>query len=76
MEKIEIPLPDGGKLIAQPSEDKNYPGIWIEYVNESLSESEVSLPAVLMEYHPEEKLRALVWANKQQEDYTNKIIFD
>lgn len=75
MAKIEVQLPDGGKLIAQPSEDSNYPGIWVEYVNESKLESQVCSPAVLMEY-TEGELRALLWADKENEDYTHKIGFD
>lgn len=75
MDKIEVQLPDGGKLIAQPSSDSEHPGIWIEYVNESLNDSIISPPAVLVECN-ENKLRALVWANTQNEDYTYSTDFD
>lgn len=75
MDKVELKLSDGGKLVARLSPDEIHPGIWIEYENESLDDSIISPPAVLVECH-EGKLRALVWANPQDEDYTYKTDFD
>lgn len=74
--RIEVKLPDGATLVAQPSNDPEYPGIYVDYVKDG-DTTLASRPSVLMEYNVEEsKLRALVWADKHSEDYSDEIEFD
>ena len=71
---IEIKLPNGGKLVAQASTDPDYPGIYIDYIKDG--QNTASYPSVLMEYNPDKKLRALIWANPDSEDYSEEIEFN
>lgn len=74
MDQIKVKV-EGGTLVATASPDPNYPGIDVEFVPEDEEEFGVSTPRVLFEKPKGEKLRALIWADKDYEDYTNKVEF-
>jgi hypothetical protein len=67
---------DGGYLYATISGDTDYPGICVEFVADDDMGESLSRPTVLMEKPLGEKLRALIWDDKDDEDYTTEIIFD
>lgn len=67
---------EGGYLYATISGDINYPGIWVEFIADDDTGEGLSRPTVLMEKPVGEELRALVWDDKDNEDYTTEIIFD
>lgn len=76
MDKIIVPLPDGGQLVARASQDPMFPGIYIDYENTDEKYKEVvSMPAVVMEYHPKYKLRAAIWGDPELEDFTTDVHF-
>lgn len=76
MEQITVKV-NGGILRAFPSEDPDYPGIWTEFIPDDGSHDDaVSHPSVLMEKTDEMGLRALVWTDTQNEDYTDEIKFE
>lgn len=75
MESLRVEV-EGGYLYATISGDINYPGICVEFVaNDDIGEN-LSRPTVLMEKPVGEDLRALVWDDKDDEDYTTEIIFN
>lgn len=57
------------------AQDEDYPGIDVEFVSNEPQEDALSFPRVLFEKTKGDNLRALVWGNVQNEDYTDKIIF-
>ena len=70
----------GGYLRAIPSDDPDYPGIWVEAIIDNEDEESLSRPQVLVEQvcldpRDESMTRVLVWNDKNSEDYTNEIIF-
>lgn len=65
----------GGFLWATESMDKDYPGIDIEFMADNVDENSLSRPRVLFEYPKDGKLRLLIWSDKNNEDYTQEIIF-
>ena len=67
---------EGGHLYATVSGDINYPGICVEFVADNDKGEKLSRPTVLIEKPLGEELRALVWANENDEDYTTEIVFD
>ena len=67
---------EGGYLYATISGDIDYPGICVEFVADNDNGEDLSRPTVLMERPVGDKLRALVWDDKDDEDYTTEIIFD
>ena len=67
---------EGGYLYATISGDVDYPGIWVEFVADDDIGEDLSRPTVLVEKPVGEELRALVWDDKDNEDYTREIIFD
>lgn len=80
-----LPL-HGGHLDIRVAPDPNYPGLDVEFIadNEKHDGSQLSRPRVLIEmpsdaegddthYH---ELRALCWANRNCEDYTDEITLD
>ena len=67
---------DGGYLYATINGDTDYPGICVEFVADNDIGESLSRPTVLMEKPVGEELRALVWDDKDDEDYTTEIIFD
>ena len=74
MEQIKVRI-EGGCLIATATPDPDYPGIDVEFIPDNESGFGVSTPRILFEKPKGEQLRALIWADKDQEDYTNKVEF-
>ena len=66
----------GGFLWATENEDVYYPGIDIEFVADKVDENSLSRPRILFEYPEHGKLRLLIWGDKNNEDYTQEIIFN
>ena len=63
-----------GKFIATVSPDAGYPGMDIEFIpNKDDQEENISLPGVRLEFDQAGKLRILVWADKDREDYSQVI---
>ncbi len=73
-DKIEVRVP-GGRLVATPSYDDEYPGIDVEYVPDNNKRGWASNPSALFEYPLDGQLRLLVWGNTDVEDYTLPITF-
>ena len=67
---------EGGYLYATVSGDIDYPGICVEFVADGDIGESLSRPTVLIEKPVGEDLRALVWDDKDDEDYTTEIIFN
>lgn len=63
-----------GVLYASVIDDDGYPGIDIEYIPDKEDEQAVSRPRVLVEWPEKEQLRALIWNNPSEEDYTQEIV--
>jgi len=75
-QKIVVRI-QGGHLVATEATDPDYPGIDVEFVPDSDNGEYASRPRVLFEKPVEDgELRALVWDDKNSEDYTNEIIFE
>lgn len=66
---------EGGYLYATISGDIDYPGICVEFVADDDIGEALSRPTVLFEKPVGEELRALVWEDKDDEDYTREITF-
>lgn len=66
---------DGGYFKVTKSQDSNYPGIYVEFVSDDDGGQNLSRPTVLFEKPVDGLLRALVWSNKDIEDYTEEIEF-
>lgn len=64
---------NGGCLVATISPDEDYPGIDIEYVPDKYNSESLSRPRVLVEWPHDGVLRALIWNNPNDEDYTEDI---
>ena len=67
---------DGGYLYATISGDINYPGICVEFVSDNDNGEAASRPTVLIEKPVGDELRALVWSDEDDEDYTTEIKFN
>ena len=67
---------EGGYLYATISGDIDYPGICVEFVADDDNGEKASRPTVLVEKPVGEDLRALIWDDKDDEDYTTEIIFN
>lgn len=67
---------DGGIIIARQSMDLEYPGIDVEFVSDNENPNNLSRPRVLFESPKEQGLRALIWDDVNNEDYTNEIVFN
>ena len=65
-----------GFLWATEGMDTDYPGIDIEFVADKVDENSLSRPRILFEYPKDGKLRLLIWNDKNNEDYTQEIIFN
>lgn len=63
----------GGHLVATISQDPHYPGIYVEYIAKDDSGQNLSRPRVLVEYPLDDKLRALIWNDPNNEDFTEEI---
>ena len=67
----------GGVLRATPSMDPEYPGIDVEFIADNDNGENLSRPRILIERPVESgELRALIWDDKNSEDYTKEVIFD
>ena len=66
----------GGYLIATESGDTDYPGICVEFIADNERDDALSRPSVLIEKPIDGELRALIWADEEQEDYTREIRFN
>lgn len=80
-EKVySMPL-DGGHLDVRVSNDPQYPGLDIEYISDN-EPDKLSRPRVLIEKAMDEAskrsghLRAVIWADRDREDYTDTIDLD
>lgn len=71
--RVEV---EGGYLYATISGDTDYPGICVEFVADDDIGEYLSRPTVLMEKPVDDELRALVWSDKDDEDYTTEIKFN
>lgn len=67
---------EGGYLYATISGDIDCPGICVEFVADNDNGEKLSRPTVLVERPVGDDLRALVWSDADDEDYTTEIIFD
>ena len=74
MDQIKVRV-KGGYLVATASLDRAYPGIDVEYLPDVDEGEHVSAPRVLFEYPEDGELRALIWTDKNKEDYTHKLGF-
>ena len=72
----------GGHLDIRVHPDPMYPGLDIEFISDKEPENKLSRPRVLIEKpinedsHLCERLRAVIWADRDQEDYTDAIELD
>ncbi len=73
MEEIRVNV-KGGYIRVNPSEDPNYPGVDIEFVPNDYDGTTTN-PRVLFEQPKDSKLkcRALIWEDKNNEDFTKEI---
>lgn len=74
MNEIKVKV-KGGYLRATISEDPDYPGIDVEFVPDNY-DGTFTIPRVLFEQPKDWKdiqCRALIWRNKDEEDYTDEI---
>jgi hypothetical protein len=67
---------EGGYLYATVSGDIDYPGICVEFVAYDDIGEDLSRPTVLMEKPVDGELRALVWEDPTDEDYTMEVLFE
>lgn len=65
----------GGYLVATESGDVDYPGICVEFVADNETDTR-SRPTVLIEKSTDYDLRALIWEDEDNEDYTTEIKFN
>lgn len=57
--------------------DPNYPGVDVEFISSNdNNENKASRPRVVFEYPKDGGLRMLIWADRDSEDYSEKIEFD
>lgn len=74
-QSMDVKVP-GGILRAKACTDPAYPGISVEFIPDEGDPNAGSLPCVLMgKIVEEDKLRAIVWGNKLQEDPSHIIGF-
>lgn len=75
--EIRVPL-RGGYIRAIPSDDPDYPGIWVEFIKDDEPQDIVQRNQILFEqpsYFPDGHTRVLVWEDTNDEDYTTEIQF-
>lgn len=75
MEEIKVRV-NGGYIRANASSDPDYPGIDVEFVSDNDVGETLSRPRVLFEKPVDDNLRALIWDDADDEDYTKEIVFD
>jgi hypothetical protein len=72
----------GGHLDIRVHPDPMYPGLDVEFISDKEPENKLSRPRVLIEKpidedsHLCERLRAVIWADRDKEDYTDAIELD
>ena len=66
---------DGGYFKVTKNQDPEYPGICVEFVSDDDHGQNLSRPTILFEKPVDGLLRALIWNNKDVEDYTDEIEF-
>ncbi len=81
-EQIKVRV-DGGYLVASPSGDPDYPGIWIEFIKDDNlkkngSEDIVTNKQVLVEQpkyagYKTGEIRVLIWEDEKDCDFTKEI---
>lgn len=69
-------LVEGGYIRANVAQDEDYPGIDVEFVSNKPQEDALSFPRVLFEKPKDDDLRALIWADPNDEDYSDEIELD
>lgn len=74
--KSMIVIKSKGYFSIEESLDNNYPGVDIEFVSDDEIGQSISRPRILFEYPKDGRLRVLVWADRDSENYTNEIVFD
>lgn len=74
--KSVIVIKSKGYFSIEESLDNNYHGVDIEFVSDDEIGQSISRPRILFEYPKNGRLRVLVWADRDSEDYTNEIVFD
>ena len=75
MEEIKVRV-KGGYIRANASSDPDYPGIDVEFVSNNDVGETLSRPRVLIEKPVDDNLRALIWDDADNEDYTKEIVFN
>lgn len=79
MEFIELKV-EGGLLRVVVVDDPEYPGVDIGFIPDNEDENDdekiITYPRILLEKPKGEKLRALIWDDKDSEDYSKKIEFE
>lgn len=68
-------LVDGGYIRANAAQDEDYPGIDVEFVPNKPQGDALSFPRVLFEKPKDDDLRVLIWADPNDEDYSDEIEF-
>ena len=67
---------EGGFLQATVSSGPENPGIVIEFIANEEVDKDLFRPTIMMEKPEFGDLRVLVWANKDDEDYPQEIVFE
>ena len=68
----------GGYIRAMPSNNPDWPGIWVEFVRDNEPEDTISRPQILFEQTEDEEsgeARILIWENPKEEDSTQEVEF-
>ena len=69
---------NGGYLVASPSDDPDYPGIWIEFIKDEVSEDAETNKQILVEQpqyagYKAGEIRVLIWEDEKDCDFTKEI---
>lgn len=64
-----------GWLVATAATDSDYPGIDIDYIDDTEDPEALSRPRALFEEPKDGELRLLIWEDSKDEDYTREITF-
>lgn len=64
-----------GYLVASAAPDPEFPGIDIEFIPDNASDEDTN-PRILFERPIMGPVRALIWADKDDQDYTKEVVFD
>ena len=68
-------LVEGDYIRATAAQDEDYPGIDVEFVPDKPQEDALSFPRVLFEKPKDNDLSVLIWADPNDEDYSDEIEF-